>query len=99
MPELGKNIITTMVSADAPENKKKNVLWVYLSGAMALTIVVMMFLPNSGMGGSVIAVYGPMLWCGIFAAALARYNERNGWIGFAIGSGIGMLIQMISQFV
>ncbi|MFS1701465.1 hypothetical protein FJ444_09160 [Aestuariibacter sp. GS-14] len=89
----------TQQPANDTANNKKNVLWVYLSGAMAITIVVMMFMPNSGMGGSIIAIYGPMLWCGIFAAALARYNERNGWIGFAIGSGIGMLLQVISQIV
>ncbi len=29
---------------------KKNIMWVLLSGAMALTFVVMLFLPDTGMG-------------------------------------------------
>ena len=85
--------------ADTPEAKKKNVSWVILSGAMALTIIVMMFLPDSGMGTGLMAIYGSMLWCGIFGASLARYLGKNGWFGFGFGSAAGMLIQFISQFV
>ena len=84
---------------DTPEAKKKNVIWVILSGAMALTIIVMMFLPDSGMGTGLMAIYGSMLWCGIFGASLARYLGKNGWFGFGFGSAAGMLIQFISQFV
>ena len=85
--------------ADTPEAKKKHVIWVILSGAMALTIIVMMFLPDSGMGTGLMAIYGSMLWCGIFGASLARYLGKNGWFGFGFGSAAGMLIQFISQFV
>ena len=91
--------MTETNQSEATESNKKNVLWVYLSGAMALTIIVMMFMPNSGMGNGLMAVYGAMLWCGIFGASLARYQNKNGWFGFGIGSAAGMLIQFISQFV
>ena len=91
--------MTETNQSEATESNKKNVLWVYLSGAMALTIIVMMFMPNSGMGNGLMAIYGSMLWCGIFGASLARYLDKNGWFGFGIGSAAGMLIQFISQFV
>ena len=74
---------------------KRNIMWVLLSGAMAVLFVVMLFLP----GGSVLSVYSAMLWCGIFTATLFRYLNRNGWIGFAIGSVVGMVIQFLSQLV
>lgn len=91
--------MTDTKQTDTPEIAKKNVIWVYLSGAMALTIIVMMFLPNSGMGDGLMAIYGSMLWCGIFGASLARYLDKNGWFGFALGSAAGMLIQVLSTFV
>lgn len=78
---------------------RKNIMWVVLSGAMALTFIVMMFLPNSGIGEGMIAVYAAMLWCGIFGASLFRYIGRNGWTGFAIGSVIGFILQVVSQLV
>jgi VIT1/CCC1 family predicted Fe2+/Mn2+ transporter len=80
-------------------NPKKNILWVYISGAMALTIVVLLFLPDTGTGGLIASVYSAMLWCGIFGASLSRYRDKSGWMGFAIGSAAGLVIQMISQFV
>jgi len=85
-------------TTDAFSNNK-NVMWVVLSGAMALTFIVMMFLPNSGIGEGMIAVYSAMLWCGIFGAALFRYINKNGWIGFAAGSVLGFVLQVVSQFV
>lgn len=74
-------------------------MWVLLSGAMALTIVVLLFLPESGTGGSMFSVYSAMLWVGIFGATLWRYLGKSGWFGFAIGSVTGMFIQIVSQFV
>lgn len=79
--------------------QKKNVLWVYLSGAMALTIVSLLFLPGSGMGSEIISIYSVMLWCGIFGACFARYRDNSGWMGFAIGSGVGVVLQLVSQFI
>ncbi len=78
---------------------KKNIMWVILSGAMALTFVVMLFLPDSGMGSGLVSTYSAMLWCGFFGGALWRYREANGWAGFAYGSVVGLLIQFASQFV
>lgn len=80
-------------------SNNKNIMWVLLSGAMALTFIVMMFLPNSGTGEGMIAVYSAMLWCGIFGAALFRYMTKNGWVGFAIGSVVGLILQMVAQIV
>jgi len=78
---------------------KKNVMWVLLSGAMALTFVVMLFLPDTGMGGGLISTYAAMLWCGFFGASLWRYRAANGWAGFAYGSVVGLIIQFISQII
>ena len=78
---------------------KRNIMWVLLSGAMAILFVVMLFLPGGSDSGSVLSVYSAMLWCGIFTATLFRYLNRNGWIGFAIGSVVGMVIQFLSQLV
>ena len=91
--------MTDTNQTETPEVKKKNIIWVYLSGAMALTIIVMLFLPNSGMGNGLMTVYGSMLWCGIFGASLARYLDKSGWFGFALGSAVGMFIQTLSKFV
>lgn len=78
---------------------KKNIMWVLLSGAMALTFITMLFLPDTGMGSGLISTYAAMLWCGFFGAALWRYRAANGWAGFAYGSVIGLVIQFISQII
>tara|TARA_B100002049_G_C15759114_1_gene241912 strand:- start:1 stop:399 length:399 start_codon:yes stop_codon:yes gene_type:complete len=78
---------------------KKNIMWVLLSGAMALTFIIMLFLPNTGMGNGLIATYSAMLWCGFFGASLWRYRNASGWAGFAYGSVVGFVIQFISQLM
>ena len=78
---------------------KKNIMWVLLSGAMALTFIIMLFLPNTGMGSGLIATYSAMLWCGFFGASLWRYRNASGWAGFAYGSVVGFVIQFISQLM
>ncbi|MEW9797814.1 hypothetical protein [Alteromonas sp. CYL-A6] len=78
---------------------KKNIMWVLLSGAMALTFVVMLFLPDSGTGSGTLSMYAAMLWCGLFGAACARYAGKSGWFGFLTGSVAGMVIQIGSQLV
>ena len=88
------------LSSDKTSNAfadKKNIMWVLLSGAMALTFIVMLFLPDTGMGGGLISTYSAMLWCGFFGAALWRYRTASGWAGFAYGSVIGLVLQFISQ--
>jgi uncharacterized membrane protein YdbT with pleckstrin-like domain len=89
-------------SANASNNafaNKKNIMWVLLSGAMALTFIIMLFLPNTGMGSGLIATYSAMLWCGFFGASLWRYRNASGWAGFAYGSVVGFVIQFISQLM
>ena len=89
-------------SANASNNafaNKKNIMWVLLSGAMALTFIIMLFLPNTGMGNGLIATYSAMLWCGFFGASLWRYRNASGWAGFAYGSVVGFVIQFISQLM
>lgn len=78
---------------------KKNIMWVLLSGAMALTFVVMLFLPDTGMGTGLLSTYAAMLWCGFFGAALWRYRSSSGWAGFAYGSVIGFVVQFASQLI
>lgn len=78
---------------------KKNIMWVLLSGGMAMTFIIMLFLPNTGMGDGMIATYSSMLWCGFFGAALWRYRGANGWTGFAIGSVVGFVLQVVSQII
>ena len=80
-------------------SNRKNPVWVLLSGAMAVMFVVLLFLPDSGTGGATLSLYSAMLWCGLFGAALARYMGSNGWIGFAVGSVAGMLIQIVSEIM
>lgn len=88
--------------ADNPANNafsnNKNITWVALSGAMALTFAVMLFLPDTGTGDGMLSVYAAMLWCGLFGASLARYKNASGWVGFAIGSVLGFVLQIVSQF-
>lgn len=86
-------------ASDTAFANKKNIMWVLLSGAMALTFVVMLFLPDTGAGSGTLSVYAAMLWCGLFGAALARYTGKNGWFGFAVGSAGGLVIQILSQLV
>jgi hypothetical protein len=78
---------------------KKNIMWVLLSGGMAVTFIVMLFLPNTGMGDGMVATYSSMLWCGFFGAALWRYRSANGWTGFAFGSVAGFVLQVLSQII
>lgn len=78
---------------------KKNIMWVLLSGGMAMTFIIMLFLPNTGMGDGMIATYSSMLWCGFFGAALWRYRNANGWTGFAFGSVVGFVLQVVSQII
>ena len=68
-----------MSTSDSFSNRK-NIIWVYLSGAMALTFVVLLFLPDSGTGGATLSLYSTMLWCGLFGAALFGWLEWQGYL-------------------
>ncbi|MBU2978399.1 hypothetical protein [Alteromonas sp. C1M14] len=76
---------------------KKNIMWVLLSGAMAILFVILLFVPGGSQNDSLFSVYSAMIWCGLFGGALFRYLDKNGWVGFAIGSVAGMCIQIFSQ--
>lgn len=96
--------MSEVVQSDSTNNAtgfadKKNIMWVILSGAMALTFVVMLFLPDSGMGSGLISTYSAMLWCGFFGATLWRYRDSSGWAGFAYGSVLGLIVQFCAQLV
>jgi hypothetical protein len=67
---------------------KKNIVWVIMSASMCLFVLFVLF---TGLGGGIIgSVYSVMLWCGIFGGVLARFIDKHGWIGFCIGSVVGM---------
>jgi hypothetical protein len=100
--ETSQAVSGAAVSAKASDNafaNKKNIMWVLLSGAMALTFIIMLFLPNTGMGNGLIATYSAMLWCGFFGASLWRYRNASGWAGFAYGSVLGFIVQFASQLL
>jgi hypothetical protein len=76
---------------------KKNIVWLILSAAMCFFVLSVLF---TGLGDGIIgSVYSVMLWCGIFAGVLARYFDKNGWLGFGIGSALGMLCFILSPLV
>ncbi len=78
---------------------KKNIMWVLLSGAMAILFVALLFIPGATSPDSTLSIYAAMLWCGIFSATVFRYLGKNGWTGFAAGSAAGFCIQLLSAFV
>jgi hypothetical protein len=78
---------------------KKNVLWVILSAGMALTVMGSQFMPGIVALDSMTSVYSAMLWVGIFGAALARYLNKNGWIGFATGSVLGVALNILAGII
>ncbi|MDM7862001.1 hypothetical protein QTP81_15465 [Alteromonas sp. ASW11-36] len=85
-------------STDSFENRK-NILWVILAAGMAITVMTSQFMPGVVALGSLTSVYSAMLWVGIFGAALARYLNKNGWLGFAIGSVLGVLLNILASII
>ena len=67
---------------------KKNIVWVLISAMMCFFILFVLFTGTSA--GIIGSVYSVMLWTGIFGGVLARYFDKNGWLGFGVGSVIGM---------
>jgi VIT1/CCC1 family predicted Fe2+/Mn2+ transporter len=97
---------TSLEHADKPSSKPtynaftnpKNINWVLLSGAMAVTVLVLMFLPQQ-LGSGLTSVYSIMLWTGLFGATLSRYLGKNGWMGFLTGSIVGMVIHIFAPVI
>ncbi|WP_240615511.1 hypothetical protein [Alteromonas facilis] len=77
----------------------KNILWVILAAGMAITVIGSQFMPGIVAHGSMTSVYSAMLWVGIFGAALARYLNKSGWMGFAVGSGCGVLLNILASIL
>lgn len=76
---------------------KKNIVWVLMSASMCIFILFVLF---SGADVGVIdSVYSVMLWCGIFGGIVARYIDKNGWLGFGIGSVFGMLCFILAPLI
>nr|WP_241664456.1 hypothetical protein [Ningiella ruwaisensis] len=76
----------------------KNINWVLLSGAMAILVLSLLFMPQE-LGAGITSVYSIMLWTGLFGATLARYIGKNGWLGFFTGSVFGMLIHIFAPLI
>ncbi|MFC4698669.1 hypothetical protein ACFO4O_00660 [Glaciecola siphonariae] len=76
----------------------KNINWVLISGAMALTVIVLLFLPQQ-LGAGITSVYSIMLWTGLFGTTLFRYMGKSGWIGFISGSVVGMLLHIFAPLL
>ena len=68
---------------------KKNIMWVLLSGAMALTFVVMLFLPDTGMGSGLVSTYSAMLWCGFLVQHFGVTELQ--------AAGLGLLMEALSD--
>jgi hypothetical protein len=80
---------------------KKNIVWVIMSASMCIFILFVLF-SGASMGenvGVIDSVYSVMLWCGIFGGILARYIDKNGWLGFGIGSVFGMICFIIAPML
>ena len=73
---------------------KKNIMWVILSGSIMVLVLALLIL---GGGDAIISsVYSVMLWCGLFGGSLARYTDKNGYVGFGVGSALGVVIHIFA---
>lgn len=85
-------------STDSFKNRN-NILWVTLAAGMALTVIASQFMPGVVDLDSMTSVYSAMSWVGIFGAVLARYLNNNGWLGFAAGSAVGVLLNILASII
>ena len=76
---------------------KKNIVWLLMSASMCIFILFVLF--SGAEVGVIGSVYSVMLWCGIFGGIVARYVDKNGWLGFGIGSVFGMLCFILAPLV
>jgi len=83
-----KQAVEQDVSADIDAKfKKKNPIWIPLTFAMAVTILFAMFYSDLGTS----SLIGGMIGCGLFGGAVAKYLDKDGFVGFGIGSAFGVI--------
>lgn len=88
-------------AAQKPESAfkdKKNIVWVVLAGAMAITISSLLFLPQT-LGAGITSVYSIMLWWGLFGMFLFGYIDKKRSYGFIGGSVFGMVFHIVSPLL
>lgn len=95
-PNSSNNVEPASTSTAFANNK--NIMWVILSGAVALLITALLFFPQN-LGGGITSVYSLMLWWGLFAMFLFTYIDKKGALGFIAGSIFGMLLQIFSPLL
>lgn len=86
---------TDTPTPEDPFKTKGKFIWVALSFLMMVTLLVAMLYSKLG----VWEMYGGMLGCGLFGAALVRFRHGNGFLGFGIGSLSGLLIYFAMVFL
>jgi VIT1/CCC1 family predicted Fe2+/Mn2+ transporter len=76
----------------------QNIMWVLLSGALAVLVTILLFFPQN-LGGGITSVYSLMLWWGLFVMFVCRFIKKNAMFGFIGGSVFGMILQILSPLV
>lgn len=76
----------------------QNIMWVLLSGALAVLVTILLFFPQN-LGGGITSVYSLMLWWGLFVMFVCRFIKKSAMFGFIGGSVFGMILQILSPLV
>jgi hypothetical protein len=66
-----------------------------LTFAMAITILSAMFYSDLGTA----SLIGAMIVCGLFGGAVAKYLDKDGFIGFGIGSAFGVIDNIAMSYI
>jgi len=77
---------------------KQNIMWPILSGAMAITISLLVFFPQN-LGEGISSVYSLMVWWGLFGMFIFRFIDKRGSHGFIGGSAVGMLLHIFAPVI
>lgn len=67
--------------------QKKTPVWMPSPFAMVVTVLLILFYVDLG----TFSLIGAMLACGLYGGAVAKYTDKNGFIGFGIGSAFGVV--------
>ena len=78
--------------------RHNNVMWVILTGAMALVVSVLLFFPQN-LGVGITSVFSLMLWWGLFGLFLFRFVKKKGLIGFIAGSVLGLILHIFAPVI